>query len=61
MRFLFIIEYRMIGRKVSSMSIYADCLASALREFHSRMGASGCERDKYQVISHRQISDKVTT
>ncbi|MBA2113666.1 hypothetical protein [Bremerella alba] len=61
MRSMFIVEYRMSGRKISSMSIYADCLASALREFHVRMGANGCERNKYFIISHRQTSDKVTT
>lgn len=60
MRSLFIIEYRMRGGLVYEMSIHAECLATALEEFHSRMAGHGCERDKYSIITHRQILEKLT-
>lgn len=60
MRSLFIIEYRMRGGSVCEMSIHAECLATAIKEFHSRMAGYGCERDKYSIITHRQIMEKVS-
>lgn len=58
MRSLFLIRYKMRGGSTSMQPFYAASLQTALSMFDRFMGNQGCERERYSVVGHREISER---
>lgn len=58
MKSIYLIMYRMRGnRSIDTMPIYAVDLSEATGKFRASMAANGCERDKYEIMRHREIRE----
>jgi len=58
MKTIYLFMYRMRGnRSIDTMPVYAASLPEATAKFRAAMAANGCERDKYEIIRHREIAE----